>query len=554
MGVRYFLLSFFLGCVCGQPSMVAQQPTDFFTEATLTVKWSGIPSTTSSTSDWVSLWWVPLAATYIEYVNVTEPSGSGSASFTVVNGRHPFVFRYYRDNTMLAESNLVYPEASYPMQVRVSLHDDYVSHMRVAWTSNNSRPGVIKYGVTADNLNLSASSTTTTYTRDEMNKVVGLPDIEPLNTTFEDIGSRRLRCANICYRDNTTLLLWVEPGIFHNVIVTDLLPATKYYYRVGEEGGYMSEVFYFYSRTLPGSAETVAFLYVADGGIGGNGNHSGGFAGGAANNDPPQNGADGVWKSVIANNANDADDLVLFNGDISYARGWSWTWEVFFQQTSPFLRHIPTVVSYGNHEMDYRRNSFEMGRGSDSGGEAGIVTSRRFNVLWPTSASEAVSLISYGAVSIITLSSESDIEGQAVTLNSLLAGVNRTVTPWIVVQVHRPMYSSGSIDAIGDLMIKQFVPLFQKYDVDVVLNGHKHYYERLCAMRDGSCGKGPVYIIDGSSGAESDPTSTPFTNLTEYKDFSVWGYSRLTANRTTLMWTHYHTNSTDPVDQVTLEK
>jgi hypothetical protein len=552
MDVRCLLLC--LGTALAGPSMVAQQPTQFLTEAELTVKWSGIPPTSDPSTDWVSLWWAPLAATYIQFVNITQAVGSGSATFSVVNGRHPFVFRYYRDDTVLAESNLVYPEASYPLQLRLSLVGDSQTQMRVSWTSNNSNPGIIQYGLAPDKLTLSAPSTTATITHDEMNTILGLPPIPPLNAPFANISSRQLRCGYVCYRDNTTLLLWVDPGIFHNAIVADLQPSTKYYYRVGEEGGLMSDVYYFYSRSPPGSAETVTLLYLADGGIGGNGNQSAGFAGGAANNDPPQNGADAVWKSVIADSTNAGDDLVLFNGDISYARGWSWTWEVFFQMTSPFLRHIPSIISFGNHEMDYGKNGFSLGRGPDSGGEAGIAASRRFNALLPTTPEAAVSLVTYGPVTLITLSSENDIATQASFLSSALASVKRDATPWVVVQVHRPLYSSSTVDEIGDLMKLQFVPLFEKFSVDVVLAGHQHFYERMCAIRDGDCGQGPVYIVDGSSGAEFSPTSTPFSKLTKYKDFSLWGYSRLNINRTTLTWTHYHTNSTAPADQVTLQK
>lgn len=543
-----------VNAVYAQPTLVAQQPTAFLTQADITVKWTGVPPTADNASDWVSMWWHPLAATYIQYINVTTATGSGSVSFNVVNARHPYVFRYYRDDTILAESNLVYPEGAFPMQLRVSLVNDNYNQMRVSWTTNNSNPSVIQYGLSPDKLSMSTAATTITITHDEMNTYLNLSYIPPLNSSFANISARTLRCGGDCYMDNTTLLLWVDPGFFHNAIVTDLQPATKYYYRVGEVGGYMSDVYYFYSRYLPGATETVQLLYVADGGIGGNGNHSEGFAGGAANNDPPQNGADGVWKSIIADSANNVDDIILFNGDISYARGWSWTWEVFFQLTSPFLRHIPAIISYGNHEMDYGNNDFLYGRGGDSGGEAGVVASRRFNALLPASPADAVNLVTYGPVSLITLTSESDIIAQAQTLSSLLASVNRSLTPWIVAQVHRPLYSSSKVDKIGVLMLDQFVPLFQKYNVDMVLSGHQHFYERMCAIKDGECGQGPVYIVDGSAGAESDPASTPFSNHTMYKDFLTWGYSRLAINQTTLMWTHYHTNSTLPVDQVTLQK
>jgi len=421
---------------------------------------------------------------------------------------------------------------------------------------SSANPGVVQYGLSPDSLTMTAThDDVTTYTHDELNKVLGLPQIPPQAEPFPHIGSRALRCGNMCYRDNTSLLLWVDPGYFHNVIITDLKPQTKYFYRVGDPSGYLSEVFYFWSRVPVGANDTVTFLYVADGGIGGNGNNSGGFAGGATNNDPPKNGADGVWQAVIADLGNENDDLVLFNGDISYARGWPWTWEVFYWQTSPFLRHIPAVASYGNHEMDFAKNGFIWARGGDSGGEAGIAAARRFNMVLPTNATEAVTTFTYGSVCAITLSSEHDINTQADAMAAVLAGVDRSKTPWVIVQVHRPLYSSSIVDPTGDLMKQKFVPLFEKYNVDVVLCGHQHFYERQCAIKAGECDdSGPTYIVDGSSGAESDPTSTPPSKFTKYKEFSLWGYSRLVVNRDSLTWAHFDTNSTDPVDQVTLHK
>lgn len=63
------------------------------------------------------------------------------------------------------------------------------------------------------------------------------------------------------------------------------------------------------------------------------------------NNDPPQNGGDTVWAAVERDQQTNVDDLLLFNGDISYARGWPFTWEVFHNMTQAFTSHIPAVYS-----------------------------------------------------------------------------------------------------------------------------------------------------------------------------------------------------------------
>src|SRR6478672_3048268 len=49
-------------------------------------------------------------------------------------------------------------------------------------------------------------------------------------------------------------------------------------------------------------------------------------------------------------------------------------------------------------------------------------------------------------------------------------------TDWIIVYLHRPFYSGSGADNIG--MRDMYHPLFQKYNVDLVLAGHAHNYQR----------------------------------------------------------------------------
>jgi hypothetical protein len=90
----------------------------------------------------------------------------------------------------------------------------------------------------------------------------------------------------------------------------------------------------------------------------------------------------------------------------------------------------------------------------------------------------------------------------------------------VAVQLHRPMFSSGELDELDLLLQKTYHSLFLSHAVDLVLCGHMHYYERMCAIgADLTCvkpgaGLGPVYIVDGSAGAEFDPMSMPRAFLT----------------------------------------
>jgi predicted MPP superfamily phosphohydrolase len=65
---------------------------------------------------------------------------------------------------------------------------------------------------------------------------------------------------------------------------------------------------------------------------------------------------------------------------------------------------------------------------------------------------------------------------------------------WKIVVFHHPLYSSGGRHG-SDLKLRETLePLFVKYNVSVVLNGHDHFYERIKPQQ------GIVYFVVGSGG------------------------------------------------------
>ncbi len=65
---------------------------------------------------------------------------------------------------------------------------------------------------------------------------------------------------------------------------------------------------------------------------------------------------------------------------------------------------------------------------------------------------------------------------------------------WKIAVFHHPLYSSGDRHG-SDLRLREALePLFVKYNVSVVLNGHDHFYERVKPQ------KGIAYFVSGSGG------------------------------------------------------
>jgi 3',5'-cyclic AMP phosphodiesterase CpdA len=86
---------------------------------------------------------------------------------------------------------------------------------------------------------------------------------------------------------------------------------------------------------------------------------------------------------------------------------------------------------------------------------------------------------------------------------------------WKIMFFHHPLYSSGETHGSAELQRGLLEPVFLKYGVNVVLNGHEHFYERIKPQ------KGIAYFIIGSSAklrkgdlVKSDLTA--YGNDTEY--------------------------------------
>lgn len=149
-----------------------------------------------------------------------------------------------------------------------------------------------------------------------------------------------------------------------------------------------------------------------------------------------------------------------------------------------------------------------------------------------------------GNVHTVMLSSEHDLSPnseQYQWLEKDLTLVNRTMTPWLIVESHRPMYNIEDIPAntkVGIGMRREFENLLAEHNVDLFLSGHYHSYMRSCSgLYQSICDNGgPVHITVGTAGAELDNAPLLRERWME-KYILEWGYGRITSlSDNELLW------------------
>jgi hypothetical protein len=347
-----------------------------------------------------------------------------------------------------------------------------------------------------------------------------------------------------------------SPGQLHTAILTDLVQNTTYHYKVGYQHGQgitWSDVYRFISAPAVGiSEQQQPFAYIV---YGDQGCPSAGW------------GVGSLWTAAMTtrevHNATIPIRAVHHFGDLSYAQGAAHQWDQWFTLIEPFATQVPLMVAVGNHEYDHdgggkgkdpsgvnTEDGFHPAWGNfgvDSGGECGVPTSKRFRMPQNSPSSNGVFWYSYDYASVHTtvISSEHDMsEGstQFAWLQADLASVNRSLTPWLIVESHRPMYEGEAIweqNAVGIAMRYEIEDLLQEFQVDLFLAGHYHAYHRTCdGLYKSECeAGGPIHITVGTAGAALSDSTLYDNEWTEVFIKQDYGYGRITvANSTALLF------------------
>ena len=180
---------------------------------------------------------------------------------------------------------------------------------------------------------------------------------------------------------------------------------------------------------------------------------------------------------------------------------------------------------------------------TDSGGECGVPLHHRYHMP-DTGNSVFWYSYDYGIIHMVMMSTEHDFSPgsyQYAWLERDLANVDRTLTPWVLVAGHRPMYVSQNTwpadNAVAHNLERLLEDLLYKYKVDMAFWAHYHSYERTCKLYKYECvGDGIVHILVGTAGRSADPREWDNNTWSVYRN-TEYGYGRVSvANRTSLLY------------------
>jgi len=256
-------------------------------------------------------------------------------------------------------------------------------------------------------------------------------------------------------------------ALYHSVNFTRLKPNTLYAYRVGN-GTYWSEWFQF--RTANDKPELFSFLYLGD----------------------AQNDIFSQWSRVIraAYAEMPKAKFILYAGDLINHAENDTEWHEWFTAGSFIHATIPSLVVAGNHE--YARNSL---------GIPYITRHWQAQFNLPHNGLNTqkglVYYTDYQNLRIICLNSYWFVAAQAKWLEEVLED---NPQQWTIVTLHYPVFSTTGRK--NENLIRHLKPLFDKYQVDLVLQGHEHTYARGSSMSAGTDKEthqaGTVYVTSVS--------------------------------------------------------
>ena len=266
-------------------------------------------------------------------------------------------------------------------------------------------------------------------------------------------------------------------------IIEDLKPNTEYAYQVGDKDNYSA---WYVFKTAKTEDYNFKMVYLGD----------------------PQWGYKTYLPRLYDAAIKTAPDAAIWYvaGDLVDYPYEDWQWDAYFEGGQNIFATYPQIVAVGNHAYlwGYRDHRSE------------LPPTWRAHVTQPENGPEGLEetcfYLDYQGVRIIMLNGNERLEEQSIWLEKVLQNNDKK---WTIVGIHQGFYPCGwERDYPENRAL--FLPLFEKYDVNLVLQGHDHSYTRTFPLKNGEIVKkakdGVSYVIS-VSGSKMYPIKSKFDHL-----------------------------------------
>ena len=251
----------------------------------------------------------------------------------------------------------------------------------------------------------------------------------------------------------------------YSAMLSGLMPGATYFYRVGSEvRGIWSEGGTF--STAPASPESFSFIYIGD----------------------TQKSPERVGKMLAdAEKKHPETAFYMIGGDLVDVGDLRNLWDDLLASLGEIFAKKPVAAAMGNHDF-----------GDDDFGAT--IYNAYFSPFSerPEKPDEVPNYsFRYGDVHFIVVNSL-DVSGQTKWLEKELQAAEKAGSTFTIVMFHLPVYNVKKNRSNRSAQ-KKWVPLFDKYKVDLVLTGHDHSYMRSKPLKSGREAKsgefGTTYIV-----------------------------------------------------------
>ncbi len=299
-----------------------------------------------------------------------------------------------------------------------------------------------------------------------------------------------------------------------------LQPATAYVYRVGSKKAQAWSQWFDFT-TAPAGPAPLSFVYLGD-----------------------SQGAWEKWQPAVTAAAETSPHAVFYTivGDLVDNGYYRNMWDGFFHAGESVFSHAPLMPVPGNH--DYSRHE----------------TPQMYLDLFTLPANgpdtippECAYSFKYGNAFFVALDGNQDPLKEVPWLDQQLSTNNAV---WKIALYHQPSYSTSPHRDNKEIR-QQWGAVFDKYHVDLALEGHDHSYLRTYPMkaekRTDSYKDGTVYIISVSGPKHYKPVHVDCAEV-EKNDMSTYQVIDIGVNPDRLTYRAYDVSTRNVIDEFVIEK